>query len=197
MSKERFLVHLLQPKGFPKQLRQLSMHVRQVFVVLSKIVPSTHSVQEVKVPEHREHGGVHAVHVLSGLMIPLFVIVSQVQSPSFEGVSEKGALQVRQNCSNHLQVEHLLSQGRQALVFLKNPGVEHSHSPDIGLRVKLASQVAHLVEPGIQVLQGRSHFLQLPSAISKYLSALLQGQDPSAFTGSPLGHVRHFLGSGG
>ena len=173
------------------------MHVRHWLEDLSKIVPSTHSVQVVRVPEQREQGGVHAVQVSSGFTIPLLVIVSHMQSPSIEGVSEKGALQVRQNCSNHLQVVHLLWQGTHPFSFLKNPGVLQTHCPDIGSRVKLASQVAHYVVPGIQVLQGKSHFLQLPSGISKYFRALLHGQEPSGLTGSPLAHVRHFVGSGG
>ena len=173
------------------------MHVRHWLDDLSKIVPSTHSVQEVSVPEHREQGGVHAVQVSSGFTIPLFVIMSHMQPPSFEGVSENGALQVRQNCSNHLQVVHLLLQGTHPFDFLKNPGVLQTHSPDKGSRVKLASQMAHCVVPGIHVLQGKSHFLQLPSAISKYFRALLHGQEPSGLVGSPLGHVRQFLGFGG
>ena len=101
-------------------------------------MPSTHSVQEVSDPEHREQGGVQAVQLSSGLIIPLLVTLSQTQSPSSEGVSENGALHFVQNPSYHLQVEHLVWHFRHAFYFLKNPGLSQTHSPVMRSSVKLS-----------------------------------------------------------
>ena len=87
-------MHLLHPRGSSKQSRQFSMQVIQVLVVESNNFPFSHSVQDVRLPEQRVHGAVHAVHEPSGLLIPLLVILSQTQLPAKEGVSTKGALQL-------------------------------------------------------------------------------------------------------